>query len=1374
MPQTIQDLIRESARKAGIPEELALAVAEQESSFNPEAIGKQLPSGEQAIGTFQILPSTAKGLGIDPEDHFQNIDGGTRYLRSLLDKYEGDVEEALKEYGGVVHDTSYVPGVLGRMSRFKGANAKTTGAAPGAAPSAGPAGPTTRIGGSPNENESPAASVGKEKKAPGIIGRLLTPVPAVQRAASTLANAIEGVKRPTPAPATAEDVPGVVDIIKGLNPLPTIAAGAEAIPDIVRNLAGGYLAETARGGAAGVVEGLGNWSPLDIAGAIAGPKTIRAVGKRLPTLRGKAQITAKTGRPQIAGGAVEPEATMAATKDPVIGKPAQIYRPGANRGGTVDFATGEPGVPGPPIERAIERALRKSIEIRNQRAGTGGSYLPPDIDAPDPGLRSRLVVAGRPDQAIPEPGGVQHSIVPAERADLSKKNLAMTREDRIRRSQEAEAKETEAHREKEAAEIQKILKARAAREAEAAKASNEIADKQKRKAAAEAAGFVPEGETVSKPKRANVRKDAKPGMTEKQATESPAARATEAPVAKVAPTPEASRLAVQEVMGEELKRRTGKELKRPEVPEATPVPDRPFEQPGTRAMLEERHPGAMKTPEQRMKEATGLGKTPEPDAPSPRLTVGDQVMPQLQEAAAARAKELQDQIGVRMEALLKQGKSAKEITADPKLNEWHKQAEALRGREATPQGPTPRPEKPVESFGASLKSVKVTKGKKPKVTAAPTLEQFLRKEIGISLRDYNELPDHQRQEFFREFEKWRPQESVVGAPPAPKAVESAAKEAAPRTVLEEPKVGTPEPPVRDVVDSDGNSLADIQEMIYDRLDSLRESGASAEAVNADPRLADLHRRAEAMKAGTAAEIPKAGTKPKPSPRKEDAPMEYEDIKVPDEAVYEQVKSLFEPKPRHVEPGQWMRIQAVERVAKANYKNHRVKDPRMIDEMRRFWGSEEAARRLGLKQAEVKELSGPPHGQRPINAVLAEADARMKHLIDDPSGFLRTEALIAGGGAAAGGLIGATVGGEDIGDVFAGALTGVLLGGGLTTGAARIAQDFRKPSRTIWKDGRPTKETKWQKTKRHTEALDTAHLLAGLAAVKAGIGSIGGIAAAAFEKAKTGQRGQARAGLKFLMTQGPRIFLETLGTPAEKLGHRGFYTSNMMGKFENKNPATNPVSDFVLKPFMAFDRVGSATLKRMGYSEAEASRMMMTGEPTSWGGQLFLRTISSWFMLRMLAKFPRVRIVGLERAFEYTPGLSGRFNTRTAKSDYPSYINSKEFVEQEKLSKSQLKARGQFGAGVLGLATAYGYWRDPSLRESGIAASAAGPAFVPAAMGIAAGKQLRKRDVPAAIRDALGAALSQVPQIGEADISRGRLQQRIPLPFRIAMGLEKNK
>jgi hypothetical protein len=82
-----------AAQKAGIDPNLALAVAQTESSMNPSAIS---PAG--AIGLFQLMPATAKGLNVDPNDPLQNIEGGVELLSQLLTRYDGDVTLALAAY----------------------------------------------------------------------------------------------------------------------------------------------------------------------------------------------------------------------------------------------------------------------------------------------------------------------------------------------------------------------------------------------------------------------------------------------------------------------------------------------------------------------------------------------------------------------------------------------------------------------------------------------------------------------------------------------------------------------------------------------------------------------------------------------------------------------------------------------------------------------------------------------------------------------------------------------------------------------------------------------------------------------------------------------------------------------------------------------------------------------------------------------------------------------------------------------------------------------------------------------------------------------------------------------------------------------------
>lgn len=88
--------IEGTASAYGVDPALAVAVAEAESSFNPGAVG-----GAGEIGLFQLMPDTAAELGVTNRwDIGQNIAGGIRYLRKMLDRYGGDETRALAAYNG--------------------------------------------------------------------------------------------------------------------------------------------------------------------------------------------------------------------------------------------------------------------------------------------------------------------------------------------------------------------------------------------------------------------------------------------------------------------------------------------------------------------------------------------------------------------------------------------------------------------------------------------------------------------------------------------------------------------------------------------------------------------------------------------------------------------------------------------------------------------------------------------------------------------------------------------------------------------------------------------------------------------------------------------------------------------------------------------------------------------------------------------------------------------------------------------------------------------------------------------------------------------------------------------------------------------------
>lgn len=126
-PQQVKDAIKMMAKSLGVPEDLALAVAQQESNFQQfDKSGKVLTNPSGAAGIMQIMPETQQklrrqGYFVHPEDPASNIYGGVLLLKQLLDQYK-DQFTALSHYGGRGGPQSqqYAREVMGREAAFQG------------------------------------------------------------------------------------------------------------------------------------------------------------------------------------------------------------------------------------------------------------------------------------------------------------------------------------------------------------------------------------------------------------------------------------------------------------------------------------------------------------------------------------------------------------------------------------------------------------------------------------------------------------------------------------------------------------------------------------------------------------------------------------------------------------------------------------------------------------------------------------------------------------------------------------------------------------------------------------------------------------------------------------------------------------------------------------------------------------------------------------------------------------------------------------------------------------------------------------------------------------------------------------------------------
>lgn len=117
-------LLARIAGRYSLSPALLEALVWQESRWHHDAVS---PKG--AVGLTQLMPATARELGVDPRDPIANLEGGARYLRSMLDRFDGDVVKALAAYNAgpervarargipAIRETrSYVAAILARLN----------------------------------------------------------------------------------------------------------------------------------------------------------------------------------------------------------------------------------------------------------------------------------------------------------------------------------------------------------------------------------------------------------------------------------------------------------------------------------------------------------------------------------------------------------------------------------------------------------------------------------------------------------------------------------------------------------------------------------------------------------------------------------------------------------------------------------------------------------------------------------------------------------------------------------------------------------------------------------------------------------------------------------------------------------------------------------------------------------------------------------------------------------------------------------------------------------------------------------------------------------------------------------------------------------
>ena len=124
VPEAYRAKVAELSARFDLSPSLIEAMVWQESRWRHDAVS---PVGAQGLA--QLMPGTARDLGVDPRDPFANLEGGARYLREQLDRFDGDLEKALAAYNAgpgrverangiprIRETQNYVAAIMGRLA----------------------------------------------------------------------------------------------------------------------------------------------------------------------------------------------------------------------------------------------------------------------------------------------------------------------------------------------------------------------------------------------------------------------------------------------------------------------------------------------------------------------------------------------------------------------------------------------------------------------------------------------------------------------------------------------------------------------------------------------------------------------------------------------------------------------------------------------------------------------------------------------------------------------------------------------------------------------------------------------------------------------------------------------------------------------------------------------------------------------------------------------------------------------------------------------------------------------------------------------------------------------------------------------------------